>query len=566
MAENNSEVKTVATQVVNQLAEAGIKRIYAITGDSLNAITDEITKDGRISFIHMRHEESGAFAASAEAQLTGRLAVVAGSSGPGHVHLINGLYDAQRSDAPVLAIASTCPSSMFGTGYFQETNPTLLFSNCSVYNEMAETPSQVPSMLHGAMQSAISKGGVSVIGLPGDLIQLPSVPYSSSILPSYTQEKPKAPEEEINETAKILNEAKSVVIYAGYGAKDAAELVNRLSQILKAPVVTSYKSQMELSRNMPNYIGHVAHLGMWSASEAIKEADVTLILGTNFPFPGFFSANKKNIQVDIRAERLGKVANLTLGIRSDVALFIEALLPKLNSEKDETFLQKSLKNWEQIKIKLQEPVENPGKEGCIRPEFMTSLLDKLIEEDAIVCVDTGLNNLWTSHYLSPGKSRRMLGSFMHGSMANALPMAIGAAATYPDKQVIAFCGDGGLEMLMGELLTVMQYNLPIKILVADNSELGFVKWEMELEHYTPSQTSLKNPDLAKVANAIGINAQTVTNPDKLEEAMKTWLNNDGPALLAVKTDPDAASFTFSKELMESASPGNVVSNFILPGI
>ena len=197
---------------------------------------------------------------------------------------------------------------------------------------------------------------------------------------------------------------------------------------------------------------------------------------------------------------------------------------------------------------------------------MTSLLDKLIEEDAIVCVDTGLNNLWTSHYLSPGKSRRMLGSFMHGSMANALPMAIGAVATCPEKQVIAFCGDGGLEMLMGELLTVVQYNLPIKILVADNSELGFVKWEMELEHYTPSQTSLKNPDLAKVANAIGINAQTVTNPGKLEEAMKLWLNNDGPALLAVKTDPDAASFTFSKELVESASPGNVVSNFILPGI
>lgn len=566
MEGNEQEKITVAKQVVNQLEEAGIKRIYAITGDSLNAITDEITKNSNISFIHVRHEESGAFAASAEAQLTGRLAAVAGSSGPGHVHLINGLYDAQRSDAPIVAIASTCPSSMFGTGYFQETNPILLFSNCSVYNEMAVTPTQVPSMLHGAMQAAISKGGVGVIGLPGDVIEMPSVSYAASMLPEYTQDLPKASENEMEEAARLLNQAEKVAIYAGYGAKDAVDLVNELSQKLNAPVITSYKSQLELTRNMPNYVGHLAHLGMWSATEAIQEADVTLILGTNFPFPGFFPSNKNNIQVDVRAERLGKVADLKLGIRADAGLFIKDLLPKLNSGKGNSFLKKALGNYEQIKTKLLEPVKNPGKEGCIRPEYVAFLMDKLIDEDAIVCVDTGLNNLWTSHYLTPGKSRRMLGSFMHGSMANALPMAIGAISACPDKQVIAFCGDGGLEMLMGELLTVVQYNLPIKILVADNSELGFVKWEMELEKFTPAQTSLKNPDLAEVANAIGIKSQRITNPENLEEAMKTWLQIDGPAFLSVTTDPDAASFTFSKELMDSARPGNAVSNFILPGI
>ena len=562
--ENNSKT-TVASKVVNQLADAGIKRIYAITGDSLNAITDEIVKDGRISFIHMRHEESGAFAASAESQLKGKLAAVAGSSGPGHIHLINGLYDAQRSDTPVVAIASTCVSSMFGTGYFQETNPILLFSNCSVYNQIAERPDQVPGMLHLAMQTAISKGGVGVIGLPQDIITEEKSEYAATSVPFYTELKPEPSSEEIKKVAELIEKANTVAIYAGYGARDAADLVKELSIKLKAPVVTSYKAQMEMTRDMPNYIGHLAYLGMWSADEAISNADVTLILGTNFPFPGFFKPDKCNIQVDIRGERLGKKANLEMGICSDVRIFLEKLMPVINEKKDDTFLKTSLSNFNLIQEKLRLPVNNPGKEGCIRPEYMVSLLDEHLSDDGIVCVDTGMNNVWTSHYLTPKKSRRMIGSFMHGSMANALPMAIGAKLTCPDKDVVALCGDGGLEMLMGELLTVVQYNLPIKIIVADNRTLGYVKWEMEAANYKPYETDLVNPDLGKVANAIGIHAETVSSPEKLEDAMKRLLEFDGPALLSVMTDPDAASFTFSKDLMEKAQPGNPVSNFILPG-
>lgn len=556
----------VAGQIVNQLASAGVERIYGITGDSLNALTDAITKDGRIKFIHVRNEEAAAFAASAEAQLTGKLAVCAGSSGPGHVHLINGLYDAQRSNAPVLALASTCASAMFGTGYFQETNPTLLFSNCTVYNEIAITPAQVPSMLHGAMQNAISRGGVGVVGLPADVLTQQAASDGASLEPSYTQRMPEPSAEEISKAVEMINSSDTVAIYVGSGASKAAGMVKELSTLLKAPVITSYKSQMEMTKDMPNYVGHMGYLGMWSAEEAIAGADLVIILGTNFPYPGFFPTDKKIIQVDVRGERLGKRAKLNLGVRSDTGLFLKALEGKLNEKKDTTFLETALSNWKTIKEKMSIPVANPGKEGSIRPEFMLATLDKLAAEDCIVTVDTGMNNVWTSHYLSSGKDRKMIGSFTHGSMANALPMAIGASVTCPDRQVISLSGDGGLAMLMGEMLTVAQYKLPVKLLVADNRALAFVKWEMELAGYKPSETNLSNPDFAEVAKAIGFHAETVAEPEELEGAMQRWLSSEGPALLSVVTDTDAASFTFSKELMESAKPGNVVSNFMVPGI
>lgn len=568
MMANNNENTTVAQQLVDTLAEAGVKHIYAITGDSLNALTDAIVKDGRIRFIHVRNEEAAAFAASAEAQLTGRLAVCAGSSGPGHVHLINGLYDAQRSNAPVLALASTCASSMFGTGYFQETNPILLFSNCSVYNEMAVTPAQVPVMIHGAMQAAISKRGVAVVGLPADVIGQPSVAQSdtASLQPCYTERLPQPAEDEVAAAAKMINSASKVAIYAGAGAAGAADKVKELSEKLKAPVVTSYKSQMEMTRDMPNYVGHMGYLGMWSAVEAIAHADVVVILGTNFPYPGFFPTDKKIIQVDVRAERLGKRARLNLGVRADIGLFLDSLLPKVATREDSTFLNDALANWGEIKEKMQEPVKNQGKENCIRPEYMMALLDEMAAEDCIVTVDTGMNNLWTSHYLTASKGRQMIGSFTHGSMANAMPMAIGAALSNPDRQVISISGDGGLAMLLGEMLTIAQYHLPVKLLVADNRALAFVKWEMELAGLTPSETNLVNPDFAQMARAMGFNAITVNQPQDLESAMKQWLACEGPALLSVVTDTDAASFTFSKELMEKGAPGNVVSNFMVPGV
>ena len=557
----STQAEKVADQIVDILAEAGIKHLYAITGDSLNDLTNALDKDGRVKFVHMRHEESGAFAASAEAQLTGRLAACAGSSGPGHVHLINGLYDAQRSNASVLAIASTCATGVFGTEYFQETNPTLLFSNCSVYNEMATTPTQVPHMLQAAMQESIGRGGVGVIGLPADVIGQDAVDSYASTTPLYTTRLPEPEEADINAAAKLINEAKTVAIFAGCGAKDTASLVNQLSEKLNAPVGTTYKSQLMLMGKCVNYVGHMGYLGMWSAENAIASADVLLLIGMNFPYPGFFPTDKKIIQVDVRAERLGRKAKVDVGVRADAGLFLAALLPKVNDKTDRTFLDKALSDYAEIKAKFNEPVKNPGKKGSIRPEYMLSMLDKLADDNAVFTVDTGMNNVWTSHYLTAGKERSMIGSFTHGSMANAMPMAIGAKFACPDRQVIAICGDGGFAMLMGELLTVIQYQLPVKILVADNRSLAFVRWEMMMAGLSPKETNLTNPDFGKMAESIGFQACTVDDPSKLEDDMARWLKADGPALLSVVTDTDAASFSFSEKLMDSAKPGNPLSNF-----
>ncbi len=560
--DTNQKTKKVADQVAEMIADAGVRHIYAITGDSLNDLTDALVRDGRVKFVHMRHEESGAFAASAEAQLTGKLAACAGSSGPGHVHLINGLYDAQRSNAPVLAIASTCASAVFGTEYFQETNPTLLFSNCNVYNEMATTPTQVPHMLQAAMQEAIGRGGVGIIGLPADVIGQPAVESYASTTPLYTQRLPEPSEKEINAAADLINNAKSVAIFAGSGAKNAAALVNELSEKVNAPVGTTYKSQLELSGACKNYVGHMGYLGMWSAENAIASADVLLIIGMNFPYPGFFPTDKKIIQVDVRAERLGRKSKVGVAVRSDAGLFLTALLPKIQSKNDTTFLDKALADYAEIKTKFDEPIKHPGNKGSVRPEYMLSLLDKLADDDAVFTVDTGMNNVWTSHYLTQKKDRRMIGSFSHGSMANAMPMAIGAKFACPDRQVIAICGDGGFSMLMGELLTIIQYQLPVKLLVADNRSLAFVKWEMEMAGLKPSETNLTNPDFGKMAETIGFQAETVDDPKELEGAMQRWLSAKGPALLSVVTDQDAASFSFSEKLMEAAKPGNPLSNFV----
>lgn len=559
--ETTQQKQKVADQVAAMIADAGVKHLYAITGDSLNDLTDALVRDGRVKFVHMRHEESGAFAASAEAQLTGKLAACAGSSGPGHVHLINGLYDAQRSNAPVLAIASTCASSVFGTEYFQETNPTLLFSNCNVYNEMAVTPAQVPHMLQAAMQEAIGRGGVGVVGLPADVIGQPAVESYASTTPLYTDRLPEPSEDEIMAAAELINNAKSVAIFAGSGAKKAGKLLNELSEKVNAPVGTTYKSQLELMGECSNYVGHMGYLGMWSAENAIASADVIILIGMNFPYPGFFPTDKKIIQVDVRAERLGRKTKVDVAVRADAGLFLSALLPKIAEKTDDSFLKKALSDYAAIKERFNEPVVNPGTKGAIRPEYMLSLLDRLADEDAVFTVDTGMNNVWTSHYLTPKKDRRMIGSFTHGSMANAMPMAIGAKFACPDRQVIAICGDGGFSMLMGEVLTIIQYQLPVKLLVADNRTLAFVKWEMEMAGLTPNETNLTNPDFGKMAEVIGFQAETVDDPSKLEEAMVRWLSADGPALLSVVTDPDAASFSFSEKLMESAKPGNPLSNF-----
>lgn len=552
---------TVAEQVVDMISRAGIKRIYAITGDSLNGINDAVRRHGGIQWIHMRHEESGAFAASAEAQLTGHLAACAGSSGPGHVHLINGLYDAQRSNAPVLAIASMSVSNMQGTGYFQETDPTLLFSDCNSYNQIADTPAQVPHMLQAAMQTAVAEGGVGIVGIPGDLTAAKAATPVGATTVLETENLPAPDPKKVKAAAEMLNGAGSVTIYAGSGAIGAHDLLLQAAAKLQAPVGSTFKARLENMRNNPNFMGQMAFMGNWAMIDAVQNADVVLLLGMNFPYPGFFPEHKKVIQVDIRANRLGRKCPVDIGVRADVGKFLEALLPLLDQKTDRSFLDAHLADYGEIRKKMMLPVQNPGSKGKIRPEFVMDTIDRLAADNAVFTVDTGMNCTWAAHYLTGGKDRKMIGSFTHGSMANAMPQAIGAALACPDRQIISLSGDGGISMLMGDMMTISQYHLPVKIVVFDNRSLAFVQWEMELAGIQPWQVNMVNPDFADIAKAMGYSAETVDEPSGVEDAIRRLLSAEGPALLSVKTDADAASFAFSKEMMEGAAPGKAVENF-----
>lgn len=532
--------KNVAEQLVDMLSEAGVKRIYAVTGDSLNEVNEAVRKSGgKIKWIHVRHEETGAYAAGAEAQLNGNLACCAGSSGPGHVHLINGLYDAHKSGAPVLAVASTILSKQFGTDYFQETNTTKLFDDCSHYNQVATTPYQFPRMLQSAMQTAISSKGVAVIGLPGDLAakdsenvlsSKKSFPVRPNICPS---------PEEIQALADLLNRAEKVTLFCGIGARNAHTELVQLSNLLQAPVAYSFKGKLDIQYDNPNEVGMTGLLGMPSGYYSMHEAEVLLMLGTDFPYDNFLPQSNKIIQVDINPNRLGRRAKLEMGLCGDVKDTLETLLPLIRQKTNNTFLKKQLARYEKVKEDLKAAAKDKGKENKIQPEYVVTLIDELAAKDAIFTVDTGMTCVWGARYIQATGQRRMLGSFNHGSMANALPQAIGASLAFPDRQVIALCGDGGLSMTLGDLETVAQYNLPIKIIVFNNRSLGMVKLEMQVAGLPDWQTDMVNPDFALVAKAMGIEGYTITDPEEVFSTLMYGLGFDGPAVINIMTDPNA---------------------------
>ncbi|WP_368111967.1 thiamine pyrophosphate-dependent enzyme [Bacteroides nordii] len=531
--------KKVANQLVETLIEAGVKRIYAVTGDSLNEVNEAVRQNEEIKWIHVRHEETGAYAAGAEAQLTGLPGCCAGSSGPGHVHLINGLYDAQRSGAPVLAIASTIPTGEFGTEYFQETNTIKLFSDCSYYNEVATTPQQFPRMLQSALQTATTCKGVSVIGLPGDLAKKSAVNIDSSVH-IYPKDSSVCPaEEDLIQLAAMLNHYKRITLFCGIGCRGAHDEVIQLSERLNAPVAYTFKGKMEVQYDNPYEVGMTGLLGMPSGYYSMHEAEVLVMLGTDFPYSAFLPDDIKIAQIDIKAERLGRRAKVDIGLCGDVKSTLQALLPMLQQKKDNSFLLKQLKRYEGVKKDLIAYTEDRGKENLIHPEYVMSEIDKLASDDAIFTVDTGMTCVWGARYLQATERRHMLGSFNHGSMANALPQAIGAALARPDQQVIALCGDGGLSMTLGDLETVVQYKLPIKIIVFNNRSLGMVKLEMEVDGLPDWQTNMLNPDFAQVAEAMGMTGFNVSDPDKVLTTLYNAFEIDGPVLINIMTDPNA---------------------------
>jgi len=531
--------KNVAEQLVDTLEKAGVKRIYAVTGDSLNEVNEAVRKSGKIKWIHVRHEETGAFAAASEAQLNGELACCAGSSGPGHVHLINGLYDAQRSGAPVLAIASTLPTHEFGTEYFQETNTIKLFEDCSYYNQVATTPEQFSRMLQGAIQAALSFRGVGVIGLPGDLTSKTATSGESSQQPFPTKQRVCPSAEEIDALADLLNKAEKVTIFCGIGAKDAHKELVELSLRLNAPVAYSFKSKMEIQYDNPNEVGMTGLLGMPSGYYSMHEAEVLLLLGTDFPYEAFMPQNNTIVQVDIKANRLGRRAKIKMGLCGDVKDTLQELLPLVRQKTNDSFLREQLAHYDKVKRNLRSAAEVKGKDEKIHPEYVISLIDELASKDAVFTVDTGMTCVWGARYLQATGKRKMLGSFNHGSMANAMPQAIGAALAYPGRQAVALCGDGGLSMMLGDLATIVQYKLPVKLIVFNNRSLGMVKLEMEVAGLPDWQTTMLNPDFARVALSMGMAGYNVSNPDDVLPTLTKAFASDGPVLVNIMTDPNA---------------------------
>ncbi len=556
--------KNVSDQLVETLVKAGIQRIYAVTGDSLNYINEAVHRNGKIKWIHVRNEETAAFAAGAEAQLIG-LACCAGSSGPGHVHLINGLYDAHRSSASVLAIATTIPTKEQGTDYFQETNITRLFDDCSCYNQLVTTPAQFPRMLQAALQHAVQRKGVAVIGLPGDITDLPEVKSETTTTIFKSRPVIRPADDDLLALAELLNTHQKVTIFCGLGAADAHEEIIELAGKLKSPMAYSYKAKMAIQYDNPYEVGLTGLLGIPSAYQSMHECDLLLLLGTDFPYSSFMPIHNKIVQVDINPEHLGRRAKLDLGLCGDVKNTLQILLPLIQAKEDNTFLTKQIEFYKEVKRKLLFYVTDPGKVNAIHPEFVSSVINELADRDAIFTVDTGMCCVWAARYIDGTGERKMLGSFNHGSMANAMPQAIGAALACPGKQVIAFCGDGGLSMLMGDLMTIVQYKLPVKIIVFNNRSLGMVKLEMEVAGIPDNETDLLNPDFAKLAEAMGMYSITVNHPDEVKLAIEKAFLYDGPIIVSVQTDPNALAMPPKVEFNQMKGFASYMGKMIFTG-
>jgi pyruvate dehydrogenase (quinone) len=534
--------KSIAESIVDHLIQAGVERVYGVVGDSLNPLVDAIRRsDGKIEWIHVRHEEAGAFAASAEAQLTGKLACCAGSCGPGHVHLINGLYDAHRSGAPVLAIAAHILSGEIGTAFFQETNPERLFQECSHYCSTIASPQQMPRAVQIAMQEALSKGGVSVLVLSGD-VSAEKSPDGALSHPTFNpRPKIRPADSEIDRLAALIGESEKTTLFCGIGSADARDEVMALAEALKAPVGHSLRGKDSIQYDNPNDVGMSGLLGYGACYEAMHECDLLVLLGTDWPYENFYPTKCKIVQVDLRPERLGRRSRLDLGLCGDVGETIRALLPKLAPKTDRSFLDKMLESHAEGLKKMRAYVDHVGTHRPMHPEYVGAVLNSVVSPDAVVTIDTGMCNVWASRYLTATKGRRMIGSFVHGSMANAMPMAIGAQLAYPGRQVVAICGDGGFTMLMGDLLTIAQYDLPIKLVIFNNSTLGMVRLEQQVAGFPYHGTEMKNPNFAALAEAVGIRGLRIEDPADVQSGLRTAIDSPGAFLVDVVTDPNVLS-------------------------
>jgi pyruvate dehydrogenase (quinone) len=523
----------VGEVLVQTLVDAGVKRVYGVCGDSLNGITDTIRKTKKIEWLHVRHEEVAAFAAGAEAHLTNEIAVCAGSCGPGNLHLINGLFDCHRSRVPVLAIAAQIPSHEIGSGYFQETHPENLFKDCSYYCELISQPEQMPRVLAIAMRTAITKRGVAVVVIPGD-IALRECPEGAITLGvSRIASVVRPSDGELLLAANLLNGAKRVTILGGAGCEGAHDELIAIAERLKAPVVHAMRGKEFIEYDNPYDVGMTGLLGFSSGYHAMMNCDALLMLGTDFPYQQFYPKNARIIQVDIRGDQIGRRTKVDLGLVGTVKDTVQALLPLVKEKTDTAYLDRCVEHYKDARRGLDElAVGEPGKTP-IHPQYVAKIVDEVASEDAVFTCDVGTPTIWAARYLHMNGKRRLMGSLVHGSMANALPQAIGAQAANPRRQVISFSGDGGLAMLLGDVLTLHQLKLPVKLIVFNNSSLAFVELEMKAAGLVDFGTDLVNPNFAQLAEAANILGIRVEKPEEVRPAVERAFAHSGPALVEV---------------------------------
>lgn len=528
--------QTVADLLVATMEAAGIRRLYGVAGDSLNGVTEALRARGRIEWVHARHEEAAAFAAGAEAHLTGHITACAGSCGPGNLHLINGLFDCHRSRVPVLAIAAHIPSAEIGRGYFQETHPEQLFRECSHYCELVSSPAQLPGVFETAIRVAQAERGVAVVVLPGD-IGLTALPHPVRLSPALLPPAPlvRPHDADLDALAALLNGASRVTLLCGRGCAGAHAALMQLAEALKAPIVHALGGKESVEHDNPYDVGMTGLIGFSSGYRAMEGCDALLMLGTDFPYRQFYPETAKIAQVDLRAGNLGRRCRLDLGLVGDVGDTIAALLPRLAPKADRAHLDASLAHYGKARAGLDALATGKAGDAPIHPQFVARTLSEAAAEDAVFTADVGTVTVWAARYLRMNGRRRFIGSLVHGSMANALPQAIGAQAAFPGRQVVAMCGDGGLAMMMGELATLRQQTLPVKIVVFENGTLGFVELEMKAAGLLETAVRLDNPDFAAIARAAGMQGERVEDAGDLPAAIERLLAHDGPALLSVVT-------------------------------
>ena len=525
--------RTVADQFADTLVAAGVKRVYGIVGDSLNGITDALRRHGKIEWVHVRHEEVAGFAAGAEAHLTGELAVCAGSCGPGNLHLINGLFDCHRSRLPVLAIAAQIPSAEIGAGYFQETHPQTLFQECSHYCELISGANQMPRSLEIAIREAVGKRGVSVVVIPGDVALQPAsnappikvaglIPSAPVVMPTRG---------DLDQLAALLNDAGQVSILCGSGCAGAHNELLALGECLKAPMVHALRGKEHVEWDNPYDVGMTGLIGFSSGYYAMLDCEVLLMLGTDFPYRQFYpqGSSVRIAQVDIRAENIGRRAPVDLGVVGDVKATLTALLPLLKQKWDGAHLAQAREHYAKARKALDD-LAAPGK-GVIHPQQVAKAISDHAAVDTVFTCDVGLPTVWAARYLAMNGRRRLVGSFWHGSMANAMAQAIGAQAAFPDRQVISLSGDGGFTMLMGDFLSLVQLGLPVKVVVFNNGALGFIELEQKSTGFLPFGTEFNNPNFAAMAEAAGVRGIRLEDPDEVEAGITAALTHNGPVLV-----------------------------------